>query len=83
MRSTARSRSVSSGVEFRRWEWGDGRSEHQEDCEPWTPGTKVRTVYERRHVYRDPGEYEVLFALGQRVLARETLQALPRAGGVE
>jgi hypothetical protein len=60
------------------WEWGDGRSEHEEDCGPWEPGTRVRRTYEKRHKYFAPGEYELRFLLGTRLLAVETLQAISR-----
>lgn len=63
------------------WEWGaEGISAHYEDCEPWMPGTHVQRTYEGRHRFHEPGAYDVKLYLGQRLVASERLDLLPRTG---
>lgn len=53
------------GVE---WEWGDGTvSESASDCEPYEAGkSTIRRMYSADHVYRQAGQYRVLFKLKQK-----------------
>jgi len=54
-----------AGVE---WEWGDGTvSESASDCEPYEAGkSTIRRVFSADHVYRQAGQFRVIFKLKQK-----------------
>jgi len=55
------------------WDFADGsRSVHQEDCEPFTAGTRVERRFARRHAFDAPGEYQVVVTMrrSDKVLAQ-------------
>ena len=42
------------------WDWGDGeRSLHESDCAPFAPGTSLERRFSARHLFRQPGEFDV------------------------
>ena len=54
-----------AGIE---WEWGDGTvSESASDCEPYEAGkSTIRRTYSADHVYRQAGQFRVVFKLKQK-----------------
>jgi hypothetical protein len=54
-----------AGVE---WEWGDGTvSESASDCDPYEAGkSTIRRMFSADHVYRQAGQYRVIFKLKQK-----------------
>jgi hypothetical protein len=54
-----------AGVE---WDWGDGTvSESSSDCEPYEPGkSTIRRRFTADHVYRQPGQFKLVFKLKQK-----------------
>lgn len=54
-----------AGVE---WEWGDGTiSESSSDCDPYEAGkSTIRRRYTADHIFRQPGQYKVIFKLKQK-----------------
>ena len=65
------------------WDFADGsRSVHQEDCEPFTAGTKLERRFTRRHAFDAPGEYQVIVTLrrSNRVLAQAATTIIVHGG---
>jgi hypothetical protein len=54
-----------AGVE---WDWGDGTvSESASDCEPYEAGkSTIRRMFSADHVYRQAGQFRVVFKLKQK-----------------
>ena len=54
-----------AGVE---WDWGDGTiSENSSDCDPYEPGkSTIRRRFTADHIYRQPGQFKVVFKLKQK-----------------
>jgi hypothetical protein len=54
-----------AGVE---WDWGDGTvSENASDCDPYEAGkSTIRRLFSADHVYRQAGEFRVVFKLKQK-----------------
>ena len=50
------------------WEWGDGTiSESSSDCDPYEAGkSTIRRRFTAEHIYRQPGQYRVIFKLKQK-----------------
>jgi len=73
-----------AGVE---WEWGDGTvSESASDCEPYEAGkSTIRRMFSSDHVYRQAGQYRVVFKLKQktRQVAAVSSNVQVRSGGGE
>jgi hypothetical protein len=73
-----------AGVE---WEWGDGTvSESASDCEPYEAGKSTsRRMFSSDHVYRQAGQYRVIFKLTQktRQVAAVSSNVQVRSGGGE
>jgi hypothetical protein len=73
-----------AGVE---WEWGDGTvSESASDCEPYEAGkSTIRRMFSSDHVYRQAGQYRVIFKLKQktRQVAAVSSNVQVRSGGGE
>jgi PKD domain len=47
------------------WDFGDGaKSTEQPNCDPFSPGTKVKTEFFTDHMYEKSGTYTVRFMLG-------------------
>lgn len=71
-----------AGVE---WEWGDGTiSESASDCEPYEAGkSTIRRLFSSDHIYRQAGEYRVIFKLKQKTrhVATVSSNVEVRSGG--
>jgi hypothetical protein len=54
-----------AGVE---WDWGDGTiSENSSDCDPYEAGkSTIRRKFTADHIFRQPGQYKVVFKLKQK-----------------
>jgi hypothetical protein len=54
-----------AGVE---WDWGDGTiSESSSDCDPYEAGkSTIRRRFTADHIFRQPGQYKVVFKLKQK-----------------
>lgn len=54
-----------AGVE---WDWGDGTiSENSSDCDPYEPGkSTIRRRFTADHIYRQQGQFKVVFKLKQK-----------------
>jgi hypothetical protein len=67
------------------WTWGDGTvSERSGDCPPYEAGrSEIHRYYTSEHVYRQPGNHQIVFRLkqGSRVVARTTANVQVRPSG--
>jgi hypothetical protein len=50
------------------WDWGDGTSsENSSDCDPYAAGkSTIQRRWSAEHVYRQAGNYKVMFRLKQK-----------------
>lgn len=69
------------------WDWGDGTtSENSSDCDPYEAGkSTIRRRFTAEHVYRQQGNYKIVFRLKQktRLVGATSANVQVRAGSGE
>ncbi len=66
------------------WDFGDGTvSTEEEECDPFTPETKVTTNFFADHTYDDAGHYTVRFKLGDNKLRSNQITVVVLEGRLE
>ena len=65
------------------WDWDDGgKSDHESDCDPFTPGMEIERRFTKEHVFSRQGTYNVKVTMrrADRVIASSRVTVTVRPG---